>query len=370
VDRVLVTGGAGFIGSHLVDELIKRGHDVDVLDSLEPQVHRTKPTYLNPKAEYHFRDIREDGGATKLLADMDVVFHLAAMVGVGQSMYQIARYVNTNVGGTAKLLQALVDDDHDVRKLIVASSMSLYGEGAYTCASCGPATPPLRSNDQLDRKEWEPRCPTCSGPTTSVPTPETKPLQANSVYAVTKRDQEELCLTTGAAFGLPTVALRFFNVYGPRQSLDNPYTGVAAIFQARIKNGQPPVVFEDGRQTRDFVSVHDIVGACLLAMTRSSGDGDALNVGTGRPTSILQVAQVLSELYGSRKEPSLTHEFRAGDVRHCIADLSKVRRLLDYEPNVSFEEGMKELAAWGHGVEAADRFDQAYAELRSKGLVE
>ena len=233
--RILVTGGAGFIGSHLVDELVRRGNEVTVVDNLEPQVHKRRPDYLNPKATYHFKDIREDGVFSDLLRNADVVFHLAAMVGVGQSMYQITRYVDANVGGTAKLLQALVDVDHDVRKLVVASSMSLYGEGAYECASCGRVYPPLRSEEQLARKDWEVHCPNCDAVVSPVPTDETKPLLANSVYAVTKRDQDELCLATGRAYGIPTVALRFFNAYGPRQSLDNPYTGVCAIFQSRIK---------------------------------------------------------------------------------------------------------------------------------------
>ncbi len=251
--RILVTGGAGFIGSHLVDALVAQGHRVDVIDNLEPQVHKAKPDYLNPKAHYAFKDIRDPGLFDGALADAEVVVHLAAMVGVGQSMYQVTRYVDANTGGTARLLQSLVEGKHGVKKLLVASSMSIYGEGAYTCPTHGPVAAPLRDGAQLARKDWESHCPNCGTSLAPVATPETKPLQTNSVYAVTKRDQEELCLITGRAYGIPTVALRFFNVYGPRQSLDNPYTGVAAIFQSRIKNGQPPVVFEDGHQSRDFV---------------------------------------------------------------------------------------------------------------------
>jgi len=367
---VLVTGGAGFIGSHLVDELVAKGHAVTVIDRLEPQVHRTRPDYLNPKAHYEFRDIREDGLLTKALQDVDVVFHLAAMVGVGQSMYQITRYVDANVGGTAKLLQALVDGNRNVKKLIVASSMSIYGEGAYACMTHGRVYPPLRPEAQLARKEWEVRCPNCLQVVTPVPTDESKPLMTNSVYAVTKRDQEELCLATGRAYGIPTVALRFFNVCGPRQSLDNPYTGVCAIFQSRIKNEQPPVIFEDGKQTRDFVSIHDIVRACVLSMEKSGADYEAVNVGSGKPTSIEEVAEVLLKLYGSKLRPKVERKFRAGDVRHCSADLTKIRKLLGYEPAARFEDGMRELVAWGQSVKATDRFDEALKELRSKGLVE
>jgi dTDP-L-rhamnose 4-epimerase len=368
-DRVLVTGGAGFIGSHLVDELVHRGDEVEVIDNLDTQVHKRKPDYLNPKARYHFADIQADGAIENLLRDVDVVIHLAARVGIGQSMYEIERYVDVNTGGTARLLQALVADRRDVRKLIVASSMSIYGEGAYECPACGPVSPPVRGPNQLSEKKWEVACPNCSTVTESRPTPEAKPLDPNSVYAVTKRDQEELCLTTGRAFGLPTVALRFFNVYGPRQSLDNPYTGVAAIFQSRIKNGQPPVVFEDGRQTRDFVSVHDIVRACLLSMEKDGADYQAVNVGTGRPTSILDVAEVLINLYKSDVVPSVENRFRAGDVRHCVADISKIRGLIGYAPVVSFAEGMRELVSWGRGTSAQDGFQRAYQELQTRGLV-
>ncbi len=367
--NVLVTGGAGFIGSHLVDELVRLGHAVEVIDNLEPQVHRGKPDYLSPKARYHFKDIREKGVLSNLLRDAEAVFHLASMVGVGQSMYQITRYVDTNVGGTAQLLQALVDTDHDVKKFVVASSMSIYGEGASECPSCGLVHPPLRSEAQLARREWEIRCPECGGPTRPAPTAENKPLAPNSTYAVTKRDQEELCLTTGRAFGIPTVALRFFGVYGPRQSLDNPYTGVCAIFQSRIKNGKPPVIFEDGEQSRDFVSVHDIVQACLHAMEKSSPDGEAVNVGSGRKLTINEVAHVLLKLHGSPLEPRVERRFRAGDVRHCYADISKARKLLGYDPKISFEEGMAELVGWSQGQRARDDFDEAYRELRNQGLL-
>lgn len=367
--RFLVTGGAGFIGSHLVDALVNQGREVLVIDSLEPQVHKRKPTYLNPSAQYVFKNILDEESLASCLREVDFVYHLASLVGVGQSMYQISRYVDVNVGGTARLLQLITTGDRAVRKVVVASSMSIYGEGAYECPSHGVVSPSLRSKEQLSRRDWEIHCPQCAESTRPVPTPESKPLMTNSVYAVTKRDQEEMCLSIGRAYELPTVALRFFNVYGPRQSLDNPYTGVAAIFQSRIKNGQPPVIFEDGLQTRDFVSVHDVVDALLRAANRPEADYQAINVGSGKPIAIRDVAGQLIEMYRSKVSPLVQNRFRAGDVRHCFAALDKGKELLDYHPRVTFASGMRELVHWASEAEAADHFDAALDELRSKGLI-
>ena len=370
MSSVLVTGGAGFIGGHLVDALVAKGHDVRVLDNLMPQVHPHKPDYLNPRAAYQFQDLRDDGAIKQALADVDIVYHLASAVGVGQSMYRIADYVSANTTATASLLQQLVDGGGNVRRLIIASSMSIYGEGSYRCGSCGVVHPRLREEDQLKRHEWELRCPSCQGEIKPMPTSESKPLAPTSIYAITKRDQEEMCLIIGRAYGIPTVALRFFNVYGPRQSLDNPYTGVCAIFLSRFKNGMPPIVFEDGQQRRDFVSVHDIVEACVLAIAKSGADFEAVNIGSGRSTSVLEIAEVLGKLESSRLQPVIENRFRAGDVRHCYADISKARRLLGYEPKISFEEGIRELVVWSKGVTAKDHFAESYEALRSKGLVE
>ncbi len=346
------------------------GHDVVVLDNLEPQVHKKRPNYLNPNAKYIFGDIRDEDLLAELLKDTEVVFHEAAAVGVGQSMYEIKKYVNVNTYATAKLLDILVNRENTVKKLIVASSMSIYGEGAYKCEDCGVVYPKLRSIDQLKRREWEVKCPNCSKVVKPVPTSEDKPLNPESIYAITKRDQEEMCLVVGRAYGIPTVALRYFNVYGPRQSLSNPYTGVCAIFSSRIKNYKPPIIFEDGLQTRDFVSVHDIILANILAMEKNGANYEALNVGTGKPVSILKVAEVLINLYGKSLKPKITNKYRAGDIRHCFADISKIRDKLGYEPQISFEEGMEELVAWGMDVEAEDKFDKAFEELLSRGLVE
>ena len=366
--RILVTGGAGFIGSHTVDALVSKGHAVRVLDCFDPQVHGSaRPTYLNANAEYLEGDVRDREVLRRALQDLDVVFHLAAAVGVGQSMYQIEHYVAANVLGTAVLLDVIVNDKIPLKKLVVASSMSLYGEGQYRCPACGPIAPFLRSVDQLQAHEWEMRCPSCQTIASPTPTPETKPLIPTSVYAVSKRDQEELCLTVGRSYQIPTVALRYFNVYGPRQALSNPYTGVCAIFSARIKNRHRPIVFEDGSQTRDFIHVRDVVQANLLVMNDPRADYEVLNVGTGAATSVAQIGRLLAQLYEILLEPEITLKYRAGDIRHCYADISKLRAL-GFTPSVSLQEGLRELVAWGREVAADDRVEEAAKELEARGL--
>ncbi|MFQ5910448.1 MAG: NAD-dependent epimerase/dehydratase family protein, partial [Thermoplasmata archaeon] len=291
-------------------------------------------------------------------------------VGVGQSMYRIEDYVAVNTSVTAKLLQRLVDGESDVKRLVVASSMSIYGEGGYRCPDCGVVHPALRSEEQLKRHEWELRCPWCQTEVEPIPTSESKPLAPTSIYAITKRDQEEMCLTIGRAYGIPTVALRFFNVYGPRQALSNPYTGVCAIFQSRIRNDRAPIIFEDGHQTRDFVSVHDVVRACLLAAERSAAVYQAVNVGSGRPASVIDIARVLLKLYGKELSLQVENTYRAGDVRHCFADISRAKELLGYQPQVPLEEGLREFVEWSRDQEAEDRLEEAHRELAARGLVE
>ena len=366
--KVLVTGGAGFIGSHLVDALVRDGHAVRVLDCFDPQVHGAqRPDYLNPKAEYVEGDVRNREALRGALRDIEVVFHKAAAVGVGQSMYEIEKYVSANTLGTAILLDVLVNDRVPLKKLIVASSMSIYGEGQYRCDSCGPIAPSLRSTEQLRRHEWEMRCPACGQPAGPQPTAETKPLIPTSVYAVSKRDQEELCLSVGRSYQIPTVALRYFNVYGTRQALSNPYTGVCAIFSARIKHRHRPIIFEDGGQTRDFIHVRDIVQANRLVMQDARANGEVFNVGSGEAVSIGRIAHLLAELYEVPVEPDVTKKFRAGDIRHCYADISKLRAL-GFAPSISLAEGLRELVAWGKAVEAEDRVEAATTELESRGL--
>ncbi len=367
---VLITGGAGFVGSHLADGLLREGHAVRVLDNLTPQVHGRKlPTYLSPEVEVVYGDVRDAGAVRQALEGVDAVYHFAATVGVGQSMYEIERYMSVNTLGTAQLLQVLLDTKQRVEKLVVASSMSIYGEGAYDCAQCGPVAPPIRSNAQLRAGDWNPRCPTCAGPLTPRPTAEGKPSEVTSVYALSKRDQEELCLTYGRVYDLPVVALRFFNIYGTRQALSNPYTGVAAIFASRLLNGQAPLVFEDGEQQRDFVNIHDIVRANLLALERSEANGHVINVGSGQPISISHVAELLAgALDREDLRHQLTQRYRSGDIRHAYADLTKARALLGYEPQVTHESGFAELVEWLRAQEPEDKAETMMQELNTYGL--
>lgn len=369
--NVLVTGGAGFIGSHLVDALVDKGHRVRVLDALVSQVHgeNAAPKYVNPAAEFVRGDVCDRAAVDVALEGIDVVYHEAAEVGVGQSMYEIERYVRANDLGTAVVLEAVLARKSQIKKLVVASSMSIYGEGAYTCADCGPIAPQLRPTEQLRDRRWEVECPNCGKNLAPAPTSEEKPLFPTSVYAVTKQDQEQFCISVGRSYGIPTVALRYFNVYGTRQALSNPYTGVCAIFSARLLNGNRPLIFEDGEQTRDFVHVSDIVRANLLALETDRANYQAINVGTGRPTSVRTVCDLLAKGLGLDLEPEIVAKYREGDIRHCVADISKAKSLLGYEPQVSLEQGIPELLSWVRAQAAQDQVESATAELESRQLV-
>jgi dTDP-L-rhamnose 4-epimerase len=365
--HVLVTGGAGFIGSHLADELLAHGYAVRALDNLVEQVHARngRPGYLGDEVELLVGDARDRDLLEDALEGVDAVVHLAARVGVGQSMYEIAEYCSANTSATGVLLETLLD--HPVQKLVVASSMSVYGEGLYADASGTPVVVPERTREQLRRGEWDP----VGGDGARlepVPTPETKPPALSSVYALTKYDQERLCLIFGAAYDVPTVALRFFNVYGPRQALSNPYTGVLAIFASRLLNDRPPLVYEDGAQRRDFVSVKDVARACRLALERDGANGRVVNIGSGRSVSVNEIADKLAAHLGKEIEPELTGKARAGDIRHCFADVSLARELLGFEARVELADGMAELATWLEGQVAVDHVDAAAHELAERGL--
>lgn len=363
--RILITGGGGFIGSHLANMLIEAGHRVRVLDVLHEQVHGADaafPDYLHADVERHVGDVRDREAVRKALAGVTHVYHFAAAVGVGQSMYEIERYTDINNRGTAVLLEALAQQP--VHRLVVASSMSVYGEGLYRRgeALCEPRP---RSYEQLSGGQWE--LAQDGQPLEPVATPETKQTVPTSVYALSKYDQEQLCLMFGAAYRIPTVALRFFNVYGPHQSLSNPYTGVLAIFASRCLNGNPPLIFEDGEQRRDFVSVWDVAAACRLALT-TSAIGEVFNIGSGESRTVREVADSMIDALDADVEPVVTGKCRVGDIRHCFADIAKARQQLGYSPSVRFQDGLVELAEWLSETTAVDNYGEAAAELDRRGL--
>ncbi|MDT0643914.1 SDR family NAD(P)-dependent oxidoreductase [Zunongwangia sp. F363] len=365
--KILITGGAGFIGSHLADELLNEGYEVRVLDNLSEQVHgkdRKKPSYLNPQVELLIGDVRDKEAVEKALEGVYAVFHLAAMVGVGQSMYQIRDYTEVNNVGTATLLEALIN--HPVEKLVVASSMSIYGEGLYEDEGGNLEMECERRLEDLKNDRWEMY--KNGKELQPVPTPEGKKPNLASVYALSKYDQERLSLITGKAYNIPTTALRFFNVYGTRQALSNPYTGVLAIFASRLLNNNPPMIFEDGKQKRDFIHVKDVARACRLAMETPEAAGEVFNIGSGNQYTITHIADKLASVMGKHISPEITGKYRIGDIRHCFADTAKTKEILGFEPEVQFEEGLFELAEWLKDQIATDNVSKASSELSSRGL--
>jgi len=366
--RVLVTGGAGFLGSHLADELLSYGYEVVALDNLSPQVHGAsmqRPDYLSDDVELLVGDVRDASYVKKALFKVDIVYHFAAVAGVGQSMYEVSRYADINDFGTAVLLQAI--SSSNVEKLIVGSSMSVYGEGLYQDYK-GNIVEKSRSFEQLQRGEWELMDPE-GIPLEALPTPESKPPTLLSIYALTKHGQEQMCLIMGRALQVPTVGLRFFNVFGTRQALSNPYTGVLAIFAARYINNKSPMIFEDGNQRRDFVSVHDVTRACRLALEVPEARDMVFNIGSGTSSSIGEVANQMAEVLGKTGlKPEITGRLRVGDVRHCFADISLAKKVLGYEPEIGLKEGLVEMADWLEGQVAYDRVEKATFQLAERGL--
>ena len=365
--KILITGGAGFIGSHLADKLIENNYHVKALDNLSQQVHgpnAQRPDYLHPEVELIVGDVRDKEVVKRALHDVDAVFHFAAMVGVGQSMYQIEEYTHVNNVGTAVLLEALIDKP--VKKLIVASSMSIYGEGLYRNGEGSLIHEAERSLDDLRKHRWNLYDET--GEYVPVPTPETKKPNLSSIYALSKYDQERLCLITGKAYDIPVTALRFFNVYGTRQALSNPYTGVLAIFASRLLNDNSPLIFEDGQQKRDFVHVKDVARACMLALETEKANGEVINIGSGNQYTIEWIAKELAKVMGKNILPEITAKYRVGDIRHCLSDLTKAKELLGYEPHVAFDEGMQELSEWLKDQIAMDEVNKATKELMERGL--
>ena len=365
--RALVTGGAGLIGSYVTDLLVREGWKVRVLDNLELNTHRRgKPDWINSKAEFIEGDMRDRETITAALDTIDIVFHQAAY---GGYMPEISKYVHVNSLGTAQMLEIIREKNLPVRKIIVASSQAVYSEGASVCPKHDLVFPSVRPVEQLRKGDWQVHCPNCGTITKSAPTPENAPVGGETVYGLTKVDQEKLALLWGKQIGIPTVALRYSCTYGPRQSIFNPYTGVIAIFCTRLLNNLPPILYEDGEQTRDFSFVEDIARANLLAAETDKLDGLAINVGSGEGTPIRKVAQILSQLLKIDIEPEARGEFRPGEMRHLTSDTSKVRAA-GYKAQVEFEEGIQRYIDWIRSQsDVRDYFSEAEEILKSKGIV-
>lgn len=368
--NVLITGGAGFIGAHVANELLRHNYRVRALDSLVPQVHgpdRKRPSYLNSEVELIVGDIRDAQAVERAVRDMDAVVHLVALVGVGQSMYQMDEYTSVNNLGTATLLQVL--SSNRVESVVVASSMSIYGEGLYRDCDGNTRLATDRTIAQLKAGDWEVKD-ELGRSLIPIPTPEEKAPALASVYALSKYDQERMTLIVARAYEMRAVALRFFNTYGPYQALSNPYTGVLSNFAARVLNGKAPLIYEDGLQKRDFISVYDVAAACRLALETKEADGQSFNISSGEAATVKEVARRTIRALGSEDlEPEITGRYRTGDIRHCFADITRAREVLGWRPKVKLEQGLQDLAVWLEGQTTPDRVMEARVELAARGLM-
>jgi dTDP-L-rhamnose 4-epimerase len=374
--NILITGGAGFIGSSLAQALVQRGHNVRVFDNLSPQIHgecaSRDPTSVRNKKGFLFirGDVTSSRDLESSLQGVDTVVHLAAETGTGQSMYEISRYAAVNVGGTANLLDIVANMRLPIRRIILASSRAVYGEGKYICDEHGVSHPPQRSETNLAQGLYEPLCPECSRPLRMLPTDEEAPLRPNSVYGVTKLAQEQLALSVGRATGISTIAFRFQNVFGPGQSLCNPYTGILSVFSTRMRHGLNINIFEDGHESRDFVFISDVVDATIAGIEYPQHITGAFNVGSGRPTSVLTVASKLHSLLGGSSSLSVSGQYRAGDIRHNVADLEKVSKMLHFVPKVTLDDGLGQFVQWVMSEKLQkDRYETSLKEMQQRGLL-
>ncbi len=373
--KVLISGGAGFIGSNLALKLMDRGYEVVLLDNLSRQIHGENPeesyTYnlVKDKCELIVGDVTNFDDWRKSLKGVDIVVHLAAETGTGQSMYEINKYVDVNIGGTAKLMEVITNETNQVKKVVVAASRAVYGEGKFQCKEHGIVYPESRKDEDMSQGDYEVKCPICHENVEMLPTDEDSKLHPTSVYGHTKQSQEELCMIVGKSINLPVVAFRFQNVYGPGQSLKNPYTGILSIFSTRIKNGNDLNIFEDGLETRDFVYIEDITDSIILGIENDNANFQSFNVGAGEKIDVLAVANTLKEKYGSNVNISVSGNYRLGDIRHNLGDLTKIRNLLGYEPKVNFTEGISNFVDWveKQNVES-DNYEASIEEMKIKGL--
>lgn len=373
---VLITGGAGFIGSNLALKLIEQGYTISVLDNLSPQIHgiapdETSPLFISIKDKVRFikGSVLSKGDWLKALHNVEAVIHLAAETGTGQSMYDIERYINTNIGGTALLLDILTNTKHNVKKVLVAESRAMYGEGKYICSKCGVVYPNERLDEDMAIGNIECKCPKCEGEVLQVATTEDSEIHPSSVYGITKQVQGQLVHLICKALGIESVSFRYQNVYGPGQSLSNPYTGILSIFSTRIKNGNGIVIFEDGRETRDFVYIDDVVNATILGLITPGISGNAFNIGTGVPIDVLTVAYTLMKCYHTDVPVTISGNYRIGDIRHNYADISKARAFLRYEPKWTFDSGIVKFVDWVNKQNVQqDNYEISINEMREKGL--
>lgn len=373
--KVLVTGGAGFIGSKLVLELIEREYSVVILDNLSTQIHGEDPSnsytfnLVRSKCELIVGDVMDTKVWEKALNGVDILVHLAAETGTGQSMYQISKYIDVNIGGTAKMLEMVSNTKNQVKKIIIAASRAVYGEGKYECKEHGVVYPLSRLNDDLSTGDYEVKCPICASNVILLPTDEESKLHPTSVYGFTKQSQEELCMIVGKSINIPVVSFRFQNVYGPGQSLKNPYTGILSIFSTRIKNGNDLNIFEDGLETRDFVYIDDVVDAVILGIERVEANFESFNVGSEEKTDVLTVARTLIEKYKSNVHVHISGNYRLGDIRHNIGDLSKIKKYLGYYPKVKFVDGISNFVDWVEMQDIEkDKYDSSIEEMKKLGL--
>jgi dTDP-L-rhamnose 4-epimerase len=373
--NILITGGAGFIGSRLANFLIVKGHNVRVLDNLSPQIHGAEPESsplfrsLHKDIEFIRGSVTSRADLMQALSGMDTVVHLAAETGTGQSMYAIQHYSDVNIGGTALLLDLIANEQLPIRKIVVASSRAVYGEGKYLCGTHGYVYPVSRSVEDMEKGDFAVHCSLCRIPAEMVLTDEETPVRPASVYGITKLTQEQMVLTVGKALGISALAFRYQNVYGPGQSLSNPYTGILSIFSTRIRNGSGINIFEDGKESRDFVYIDDVVAATARGIEHEEQLVDVFNVGAGVATDVLTIANTLQELLGVNVPIEISGQFRLGDIRHNVADLKKVRSALGFEPSVFIEEGLRRFVSWVKGEQIqADRYEESLRELKAKGL--
>jgi dTDP-L-rhamnose 4-epimerase len=370
--KILITGGAGFIGSNLSLNLIEKGYEVTVLDNLSPQIHgEYSPLYESIKDKVNFikGTVLSYDDWKKALDGVDVVVHLAAETGTGQSMYEIEKYTDVNIKGTSIFLDILANEKHSVKKMIIASSRSIYGEGKYDCPKCGLVYPSERKDEDMEKGDFAVKCPICGANAKLLATDETSKIHPSSIYGITKQVQEQMFLVMGKSLNIPAVAFRYQNVYGAGQSLSNPYTGILSIFSTRIKNGNDINIFEDGLESRDFVYVDDVVEATILGIEKDEANYEVFNVGLGQAIDVNTVASTLVKTYDSNSKITISGNYRLGDIRDNYADLTKIKAKLGFEPKVSFEEGIRRFTSWVEKQEVVeDKYEKSIEEMKEKGL--